>query len=463
MNRILIANRGEVAVRIIRTCKKLGLESVAIFSDADRDAYFTRLADRAVCIGPAKAEKSYLNIAAIIAAAKAFKVCAIHPGIGFLSESAVFQRACTAAGITFIGPSAEAMETLGDKAKARTLMIENGIPVPTGSNGEVSDLAEAKKLAEKIGYPVIIKASHGGGGGGIRIVYDRKNFDSEFNLVKQEAQASFGSASVYLERYLTETRHIEVQILADSFGHVLHLGTRECSMQRKNQKLVEEAPAPHLPDDVRTAMENTAVAIAKVVGYQNAGTVEFLLTKDNEFFFMEMNTRIQVEHPVTEAVFGLDLVKAQIQVAMGHEFALSQEDIKPFGHAVECRINAENPTENFKPCPGTLSELAFPSGFGVRVDSGYVKGDKISPFYDSMILKVICFGANRTEALAASAAALDELSVEGVDINREFAKAILTHPDFINGHISTKWIENTLCPALFKPETDILEKQYGAI
>ncbi|MEX1307302.1 MAG: acetyl-CoA carboxylase biotin carboxylase subunit [Eubacteriales bacterium] len=463
MNRILIANRGEVAVRIIRTAKKLGLESVAIFSEADKDAYFTKLADHAVCIGPAKAEKSYLNIAAIIETAKAYKVCAIHPGIGFLSESAAFQRACSAAGIIFIGPSAEAMDTLGDKAKARTLMIESGIPVPPGSDGEVSDLAEAKALADKIGYPVIIKASHGGGGGGIRIVFDKKNFNSEFNLVKQEALASFGSASVYLERYLTETRHIEVQILADSFGHVLHLGTRECSMQRKNQKLVEEAPAPYLPDDVRASMEKTAVEIAKVVGYQNAGTVEFLLTKENEFYFMEMNTRIQVEHPVTEAVYGLDLIKAQIQVAMGHEFALSQKDIKPFGHAMECRINAENPTENFKPCPGTLSELVIPSGFGVRVDSGYVKGDKISPFYDSMILKVICFGANRTEALAASLTALDELKVEGVDINCEFAKAILTHPDFIDGRIDTKWIEKTLCPALFKPDAEQMEKQDGTI
>ncbi len=363
----------------------------------------------------------------------------------------------------FIGPSAEAMETLGDKAKARTLMIANGIPVPPGSDGEVCDLAEAKKLADQIGYPVIIKASHGGGGGGIRIVHDKKHFDSEFNLVKQEALASFGSASVYLERYLTGTRHIEVQILADGFGHVLHLGTRECSMQRKNQKLVEEAPAPNLPDEICAKMEKTAVAIAEVVGYKNAGTVEFLLTKDFEFFFMEMNTRIQVEHPVTEAVFGLDLVKAQIQVAMGHEFALDQNDIRPFGHAVECRINAENPTENFKPCPGTLTELQTPSGFGIRVDSGYVKGDRISPFYDSMILKVICFGANRTEALAASCAALDELEVEGVDINREFAKAILTHPDFVQGHIDTKWIERTLCPALFKPESEILEKQYGVV
>jgi len=463
MNRILIANRGEVAVRIIRTCKKLGLESVAIYSEADKDAYFTRLADYAVCIGPAKADKSYLNIAGIIAVAKSYQVCAIHPGIGFLSESAEFQRACEAAGIIFIGPSAQAMETLGDKAKARTLMLKSGIPVPPGSDGEVSDLKAAKKLADTIGYPVIIKASHGGGGGGIRIVHDKKNFDSEFNLVKQEALASFGSASVYLERYLTETRHIEVQILADGFGHVLSFGTRECSMQRKNQKLVEEAPAPYLPDDIRAQIEKTAVEIATVVGYKNAGTVEFLLTKDFEFFFMEMNTRIQVEHPVTEAVYGLDLIKAQIQVAMGHEFALSQQDIKPFGHAIECRINAENPTENFKPCPGTLTELVFPSGYGVRVDSGYVKGDKISPFYDSMILKVICFGANRTEAIAASIAALEELKVEGVDINREFAKAILTHPDFVEGRVNTKWIEKTLCPLLFKPSEAETEKSYGIV
>ncbi len=449
MNRVLIANRGEVAVRIIRTCRKLGLETVAIYSEADKDAYFTKIADHAVCIGPAKADKSYLNIEAIIAVAKAYDVCAIHPGIGFLSESAAFQQACEAAGVTFIGPDAHAMNLLGDKARARQLMIDNGIPVPPGSNGEISDIGAARKLADEIGYPVIIKASHGGGGGGIRVVFDPKAFDSEFNLVKQEALASFGSDSVYLERYLTETRHIEVQILADHFGNVLSFGTRECSMQRKNQKLVEEAPAPFIDDALRAEMEACAVRIASVVGYKNAGTVEFLLTQDNQFYFMEMNTRIQVEHPVTEAVFNVDLIKCQIQVALGHRFVLKQSDIKPFGHAVECRINAENPDQNFKPCPGTIHTLRAPSGFGVRVDSGYIQGDAISPFYDSMILKVIAFGQTREEATASAYYALCELNVEGVDTNTEFAKAVITHDDFKNGKVHTKWIESVLCPALF--------------
>jgi len=449
MKSVLIANRGEVAVRIIRTCKKLGLNTVAIYSEADKDSYFTKIADHAVCIGPAKAEKSYLNIEGIITIAKVYSVCAIHPGIGFLSESSKFQRACEEADIKFIGPDAKAMEMLGDKAKARQIMVDNDIPVPPGSDGEISDLKQAKKLADEIGYPVIIKASHGGGGGGIRIVFEKEKFDSEFMLVKQEAQASFGSDSVYLESYLINTRHIEVQILADGFGNVLHLGTRECSMQRKNQKLVEEAPAPFLSDSLRKDMEDCAVRIAKIVGYKNAGTVEFLLTEDGKFYFMEMNTRIQVEHPVTEAVFGIDLIKCQIQIALDHEFALTQEEIIARGHAIECRINAENPDEDFKPSPGRIKDLQFPSGFGVRVDSGYIRGDKISPFYDSMILKVICFGQNRQEAILSSYNALDELLISGVDINSDFAKAILKHEDFNKGNIHNKWIENKLCVELF--------------
>jgi len=449
MNRILIANRGEIAVRIIRSCKKLGLETVAVYSEADKDAYFVKIADHAVCIGPARADRSYLNIEAIITVACAYSVCAIHPGIGFLSESSAFMRACEAVGITFIGPNAKSMDLLGDKARARQLMIENGIPVPPGSDGEISDLGAAKKLADEIGYPVIIKASHGGGGGGIRVVYDPNVFDSEFSLVKQEAQASFGSASVYLERYLTNTRHIEVQILADHFGHVLSLGTRECSMQRKNQKLVEEAPAPFIDDDLREEMEACAVKIASAVGYTNAGTVEFLLTRDSQFYFMEMNTRIQVEHPVTEAVFNIDLIKSQIQVALGHRFVLKQSDIKSFGHAVECRVNAENPDMNFKPCPGRIETLRAPGGYGVRIDSGFVQGDTVSPFYDSMILKVIGFGQSRDEAIATCNQALEELTIEGVDTNIRFAQAILSHDDYLNGRTHTRWIESVLCEALF--------------
>lgn len=450
MNSVLIANRGEIAVRIIRTCKKLGLETIAIYSEADKDAYYTRIADHAVCIGPAKAEKSYLNMDGIITVAKVYNACAIHPGIGFLSENSNFQRACEKAGIIFIGPDAKAMDLLGDKAKARQLMIDNNIPVPQGSDGEINDYKKAKALADKIGYPIIIKASHGGGGGGIRIVHDKEKFKSEFMMVKKEAKAAFGSDSVYIEQYLTKTRHIEVQILADEHGVVLHFGTRECSMQRKNQKLVEEAPAPFVPDEVRHGMEACAVKIAKIAGYKNAGTVEFLLTEDNKFYFMEMNTRIQVEHPVTESVYGIDLIKCQLQVALNHKLVLEQKDINLSGHAIECRINAENPQKNFAPCPGKIKSMQLPGGFGVRVDSGYVSKDKISPFYDSMVLKIICHAQSRDEAISASHQALSELDIQGIDINSDFAKAILKHEDFKAGNYHTKWIENVLCAQLFE-------------
>jgi len=449
MNSVLIANRGEIAVRIIRTCKKLGLNTIAIFSEADKDAYYTKIADHAVCIGPAKAEKSYLNIDGIIAVAKVYDVSAIHPGIGFLSENSNFQRACEKAGIIFIGPDAKSMDLLGDKAKARQLMIDNNIPVPQGSDGEINDYKEAKALADKIGYPVIIKASHGGGGGGIRIVHEKEKFKSEFMLVKKEAKAAFGSDSVYIEQYLTKTRHIEVQILADGHDNVLHFGTRECSMQRKNQKLVEEAPAPFIPDEIRHDMQMCAVKIAKIAGYKNAGTVEFLLTDDNKFYFMEMNTRIQVEHPVTEAVYGIDLIKCQLQVALNHKFALTQNDINANGHAIECRINAENPEKNFAPSPGKIKSMQLPGGFGVRVDSGYICKDKISPFYDSMVLKVICHGQDRDEAIMSSYQALSELDIQGIDINSDFAQAILMHKDFKNGNVHTKWIETILCAEIF--------------
>ena len=449
MNSVLIANRGEIAVRIIRTCKKLGLDTIAIFSEADKDAYYTKIADHAVCIGPAKAEKSYLNIDGIITVAKVYNACAIHPGIGFLSENSNFQRACQDAGIIFIGPDAASMDLLGDKARARQLMIDNKIPVPQGSDGEINDYKEAKELADKIGYPIIIKASHGGGGGGIRIVYDKEKFKSEFMMVKKEAKAAFGSDSVYIEQYLTKTRHIEVQILADEHGNVLHFGTRECSMQRKNQKLVEEAPAPFIPENIRHEMEACAVKIAKIAGYKNAGTVEFLLTDDNKFYFMEMNTRIQVEHPVTEAVYGIDLIKCQLQVALSHKFALEQKDINANGHAIECRINAENPMKNFSPSPGKIKSINLPGGFGVRVDSGYVNKDTISPFYDSMVLKVICHGETRDEAIASSYQALSELDIQGIDINSDFAKEILKHEDFRKGTVHNKWIEQVLCAEIF--------------
>ena len=441
MKTVLIANRGEIAVRIIRTCKKIGLKTVAVYSENDEGCLHTRVADASVCIGPRQAEKSYLNIESILAAAHAYGVDMIHPGVGFLSESAAFAQACKEQGLIFVGPDETAMRLLGDKLEARRMMIENGFPVVSGSNGAVGSVREAIGVAGKIGYPVMLKASKGGGGKGIRVVRDEKELESQYPLVCREAAMAFGDPGVYIEAYLSETRHIEVQILADGFGNTLHLGTRECSLQRKNQKLLEEAPAANIQPDVLQGMQRMAVDIAKCVGYKNAGTVEFLLDKNNQYYFMEMNARLQVEHPVTESVYGLDLVKAQIQVAMSHRLGISQKQLVEQGHAIECRINAEDPMENFRPSPGVITGMVLPGGNGIRVDSGFAAGDEISPYYDSMVLKLICTGDDRSEAIRMCIGALDELRIEGIHTNADYARAMLQDSDFLSGKAHTKWIE----------------------
>lgn len=441
MRRVLIANRGEIAVRVIRTCKKLGLWTIAVFSENDESGLPVRLADESVCIGPRPADKSYLNVDCILAAAKAYRADLIHPGVGFLSESDAFAEACAEAGIRLIGPKPETMRMLGDKQAARKKMIENGFPVVPGSEGTVENIKEALSVAKAIGFPLMIKAARGGGGKGIRVVEDAASLEKEFALVRREAELAFGDGSVYLESFLPLARHIEVQILADEHGTVLHLGTRECTLQRKNQKLLEEAPAANVAPAILAQMEQTAVEIARCVGYQNAGTVEFLLEKDGRFFFMEMNARIQVEHPVTESIYGIDLVKAQIQVALSHHIHVAQEQLVARGHAIECRINAECPAEQFRPSPGVIQSMALPGGQGIRIDSGYAVGDEISPYYDSMVLKLIATGDDRDEAIRLCSAALSELRIDGIGHNAEFASAMLGDPDFREGRVYTKWIE----------------------
>lgn len=450
MQTVLVANRGEIAVRIIRSCKKLGLRSVAVYSENDERSLHVRLADESVCIGPRPADKSYLNIDAILAAAKAYRVDLLHPGVGFLSENDAFAEACAEAGIRFVGPAPSSMRVLGDKEAARKTMIENGFPVVPGSLGTVDTLREAMQAAKNIGYPLMIKATKGGGGKGIRIVEDGGALEREFPLVRREAELAFGDGSVYLEAYLPQARHIEVQILADMHGNVLHLGTRECTLQRKNQKLIEEAPAANIDANTRAAIEQTAVEIARAVGYQNAGTVEFLLTRDGRFFFMEMNARIQVEHPITESIFGLDLIKAQIQVAMGHHLRVSQESLVPRGHAIECRINAECPAENFRPSPGVIKSMQLPGGNGIRIDSGYAAGDAISPYYDSMVLKLIASADDRDEAIRQSLCALGELQIDGIEHNADLARAMLGDADFRSGNVHTKWIEQSFLPRFLR-------------
>ncbi len=453
MQTVLVANRGEIAVRIIRSCKKLGLRSIAVYSENDERALHVRLADESVCIGPRPADKSYLNIDAILAAAKAYRADLLHPGVGFLSENDAFAEACAEVGIRFIGPEPASMRVLGDKEAARKTMIANGFPVVPGSEGTVDTLKEATLAAKSIGYPLMIKAAKGGGGKGIRIVEDVCALEREFPLVRREAELAFGDGSVYLEAYLPQARHIEVQILADMHGNVLHLGTRECTLQRKNQKLIEEAPAANIPEAIRQKIEQTAVDIARAVGYQNAGTVEFLLTRDGRFFFMEMNARIQVEHPITESIFGLDLIKAQIQVALGHHIRMTQESLIPRGHAIECRINAECPAENFRPSPGVIKSMCLPGGNGIRIDSGYATGDEISPYYDSMVLKLIAFADDRDEAIRQSLCALGELQIDGIEHNIELARAMLGDADFRSGNVHTKWIEQSFLPRFLRAHT----------
>ena len=439
--KILIANRGEIAVRIIRACKELNILTVAVFSEADADALHVHLADEAYCIGPTLSTKSYLNSQNILSAAKLSKAEAIHPGYGFLSENADFARACEVAGITFIGPSATAIEQMGDKNTARNTMINAGVPVVPGTKSIIKETDEAVTVAKEIGYPVIIKATAGGGGKGMRVAHTEEELRTAIEQAKKEALAAFGNAGVYLEKYILEPRHIEIQVLADNYGQVIHLGERDCSIQRRHQKLVEEAPSPALTEEIRQEMGDAAVKAAKSVQYRGVGTIEFLLDASNNFYFMEMNTRIQVEHPVTELVTGIDLIKEQIQVAAGKHLTLKQDDIQIKGHAIECRINAENYAKSFMPSPGKINTYLVPGGNGVRVDSACYAGYSVSPFYDSMIAKLIVHASTREEAIAKMKRALDEYFIEGIFTTIPFHQKLLEHPQFKSGNISTNFLE----------------------
>ena len=442
INKLLIANRGEIAVRIIRACREMGIETVAVYSQADEDALHVQLADEAVCIGPASSKDSYLNMANIISATVMCGADAIHPGFGFLSENARFVEMCQKCHITFVGPSAELIHKMGNKSEARKTMMEAGIPVVPGTKEAVYDVTEALDLAQEIGFPVMIKASSGGGGKGMRISWNREDFEENFQMAQMESVGSFADDAMYIEKYIESPRHIEFQILADQFGHVIHLGERDCSIQRRHQKVLEESPSAALDGDLRRRMGEAAVKAAKAVGYENAGTIEFLLDKHKNFYFMEMNTRIQVEHPVTEAVTDIDLIKNQIRIAEGQPLRYEQEDVRISGHAIECRINAENPEKGFIPSPGKVTRLHLPGGKGIRVDTAMYAGYTIPPYYDSMIAKLIVHGKSRKEAIKKMKSALSEFIVEGVDTNIDFQLEIMNHPEFVEGNIDTSFIEH---------------------
>ncbi|WJQ86391.1 acetyl-CoA carboxylase biotin carboxylase subunit [Streptococcus parasuis] len=446
--KILIANRGEIAVRIIRAARELGIATVAVYSEADKEALHTMLADEAVCIGPARSTDSYLNMQAIISAAVVTGAQAIHPGFGFLSENSKFATLCEEVGIKFIGPSGTVMDTMGDKINARAEMIKAQVPVIPGSDGEVLTIQEALEIAEKIGYPVMLKASAGGGGKGIRKVEKAEDLVPAFESASSEAKAAFGNGAMYMERVVYPARHIEVQILADQHGHVIHLGERDCSLQRNNQKVLEEAPSIAIGQTMRDRIGQAAVRAAQSVGYENAGTIEFLLDEaKGEFYFMEMNTRVQVEHPVTEFVTGVDIVKEQIKIAAGQELSVRQEDVQITGHAIECRINAENPAFNFAPSPGKISNLYLPSGgVGLRVDSAVYPGYTIPPYYDSMIAKVIVHGENRFEALMKMQRALYELEIEGVVTNTDFQLHLISDKRVVAGDYDTAYLMEEFLP-----------------
>lgn len=445
-DKILIANRGEIAVRIIRACREMGIKTVAVFSEPDREAMHTQLADEAVCIGSAKVQDSYLNMNNIICAAVEKKAQAIHPGFGFLSENSTFAAMCGECNIKFIGPSAKVIDTLGNKANARDMMIKAGVPVIPGSDGVVENTSKAHEVAGKLGYPVMVKAAAGGGGKGIRIVRSEEELDEAFESARSETVKAFGDDKMYMEKLVENARHVEVQVLGDSHGNVIHLGERDCSLQRKNQKVLEEAPCPVLPEDIRERMCNSAVLAAKAAGYQSAGTIEFLYDgTTHDYYFMEMNTRIQVEHPITEMVTGVDILKEQINIADGRKLSLKQKDIKISGHAIECRINAENPSRNFAPCPGLIDYLLIPAGgLGLRVDTAVYEGYEIPPFYDSMIAKVIVHGNNRKEAISKMKRALYEFVINGIDTNIEFQNSILNNPDYQKGNFNTSFLESFL-------------------
>jgi len=442
--KILIANRGEIAVRIIRACREMGIKTVAVYSEIDVDALHTQLADEAICIGPAKSKDSYLNEENILSATVLTGAEAIHPGFGFLSENSKFAKMCEECNIIFIGPSFENIENMGNKAKAREMMINANVPIVPGSDGIVENSQSALEISRKIGYPVMIKASAGGGGRGIRIVRDEEELISSFETAKTEAKTAFGDDSMYIEKFIEEPRHIEIQILADNYGNTIYLGERDCSIQRRNQKVMEEAPGPTISEELRMSMGEVAVKAAKSIGYKNAGTIEFLLDKYGNYYFMEMNTRIQVEHPITEMITGMDLIKEQIKIAYGESLAFTQEDIKLNGHAIECRINAENPSKNFMPCPGEINYLHLPGGLGVRIDSSVYQGYIIPPTYDSMIAKLIVHGRTREEAIGRMERALGEFIIDGVTTNIGFQLEILSNPKFLSGDFDTSFVTSEL-------------------
>lgn len=447
-SRVLIANRGEIALRVIRACKELGIETVAIFSEADRGAQYLELADQAICVGTAKSIDSYLRIDRVIAAAELGKADAIHPGYGFLAENAHFNEVCRECNFEFIGPSPEAMEKLGDKNTAREMAIAAGVPVVPGSDGLIESHADAITAARKIGFPVLIKATAGGGGKGMRVAADESALQSAVAQAQTEAKAAFGNPGVYLERYIDRPRHVEVQVIADQHGHVVHLHERDCSVQRRHQKLIEESPSPRLPEATRTAMCDAAVRMVKQAKYYNAATVEFIVDQQDQFYFIEVNARIQVEHPVSEMISGVDLIKTQIRVAAGEKLPFTQKDIKPRGAAIECRINAEDPDRNFQPCPGRIDTMYIPGGLGVRVDSHAHPGYRVPPHYDSMIAKLIVHQPTRDQAIETMIRALSELRISGIKTTANFHKTVLKQPEFVAGTVDTKWVERELLPRI---------------
>ncbi|OUN12488.1 acetyl-CoA carboxylase biotin carboxylase subunit [Flavonifractor sp. An91] len=439
--RILIANRGEIAVRVFRACRELDIEPVVVYSQADSEALHVQLAERAYCIGPARSADSYLNVDAILTVAQATGCDAIHPGYGFLSENADFADACAQAGIAFIGPSGDVIRAMGNKASARKLMVAAGVPVVPGSDGAVDTAEEAKALADSIGYPVLIKAAAGGGGRGMRRVFEPDQLIPLFEEARSESVACFGSGEMYLEKLILNPRHIEFQILADSQGHVIQLGDRDCSIQRRNQKLLEESPSKALTPELRERMGAAAVAAARAAHYENAGTIEFVLDPEGNFYFIEMNTRIQVEHPVTELVTGMDLVREQIRIAAGLPLSRTQEEVTLNGHAIECRINAEDPANDFRPCPGKIDFVHLPGGCGVRVDTGLYTGYTLPPYYDSLMAKLIVHAPTRLDAIRRMRRALEELIIEGPANNADLLHQIMHHPDFIRGNYNTGYLE----------------------
>jgi acetyl-CoA carboxylase biotin carboxylase subunit len=438
--KILIANRGEIALRVIRACRELGIRTVAVYSQADRDSLHVRFSDEDICIGAPPARESYLNIPRIVAAAEITGAVAIHPGYGFLAENPEFAEICESSGIVFIGPTAEQIRRMGDKAEARRTMLEAGVPVVPGSRGAVDSPEEARAEAARIGYPVMIKAAAGGGGKGMRVAGSEEELESTFTMARNEAAAAFNDARVYLERFVQRPRHVEIQVLGDGHGNLVHLGERDCSIQRRHQKLVEESPSPAITPDMRKAMGDAAILAGRAIGYSNAGTVEFLLADNGEFYFMEMNTRIQVEHPVTEMVTGVDLVKEQIRSAAGERLRLD-EPPPLVGHSIECRINAEDPKHDFRPSPGTITAFHAPGGPGIRIDTHVYAGYSVPPYYDSLLGKLIAHGSTREEARGRAYQALEEFIIEGIETTIPFLREVLRHPDFIAGKVDTHFVE----------------------